>query len=404
LQFVRADRHFIPSLLPNTTVAATLACKGAGRHRRGDGMNKAWIACWALLGMLGTGAAAQDADTQARAKAYGKARAAVADLEKIATPGGVQDAYKTRIGGIDQWISVRGQDRANPMILFVHGGPASPITPTAWQFQRPIEEYFTVANYDQRGAGKTYGENDPETVGGTIRIDRYVDDAIEVAEHLRQRYGKQKLILMGHSWGTIIGMKAALKRPDLFFAYVGIGQVISVRENERISFEYALERAKAENNREALRELASIAPYPGKQAITRERIVVARKWPQHYGGLSAFRDNSSYFFDGPLLSPEYDEKQVRDIDQGSLLTLGRVLPEFVQVDFSAVRAFPIPVVMFLGRHDYTTPTAPTEAWLAQVKAPSKQAVWFERSAHMIPWEEPGKTLVSLLTYVRPLAQ
>jgi pimeloyl-ACP methyl ester carboxylesterase len=367
-------------------------------------MNKAWIACWALLGMLGTGAAAQDADTQARSKAYDEARAAVADLERIAAPQGVQDSYKTRIGGIDQWINVRGQERANPMILFVHGGPASPVTPTMWQFQRPIEEYFTVANYDQRGAGKTYGETDPEAVGPTLHIDRYVDDAIEVAEHLRQRYGKQKLILMGHSWGTIVGMKAALKRPDLFYAYVGIGQVISTRENERISFEYAMSRAKAENNQEALRELASIAPYPGNQPITRERIIVARKWPQHYGGLTAFRSSSGYFFDGPLLSPEYDARQVRDIDRGSLLTLGRVLPEFVQVDFNAVHEFPIPVVMFLGRHDYTTPTAPTEAWLKQVKAPYKQAVWFERSAHMIPWEEPGKTLVSLLTWVKPLVR
>jgi pimeloyl-ACP methyl ester carboxylesterase len=376
------------------------------RHRQGECMNKTWIACWALLGMLATGAAAQDAesDAQAQAKAWREARAAVADLEKIAAPGGVQDSYKTRIGGIDQWINVRGQDKGNPMILFVHGGPASPITPTMWQFQRPIEEYFTVANYDQRGAGKTYGETDPKLVADTIRIERYVDDAIEVAEHLRQRYGKQKLVLMGHSWGTIVGMKAALKRPDLFYAYVGIGQVISTRENERISFDYAMSRAKSENNQEALRELASIAPYPGNQPITRERIIVARKWPQYYGGLSAFRSSSTYFFDGPLLSPEYDRKQVRDIDQGSLLTLGRVLPEFVDVDFSSVKTFPIPVVMFLGRHDYTTPTAPTEAWLAQVKAPSKQAVWFEHAAHMIPWEEPGKTLVSLLTYVKPLAQ
>jgi pimeloyl-ACP methyl ester carboxylesterase len=120
--------------------------------------------------------------------------------------------------------------------------------------------------------------------------------------------------------------------------------------------------------------------------------------------LSAYRSESAYYFDGPRLSPEYDAKQAQDIDQGSLLTLGRILPEFVQVDFSNVKTFPIPVVMFLGRHDYTTPTAPTAAWLAQVKAPSKQAVWFERSAHMVPWEEPGKTLVSLLTYVRPLAQ
>jgi len=367
-------------------------------------MRRLLAICLAWIAVVATGAAAQDADTQAQAKAYREARAAVADLEKIAAPGGIQDAYKTRIGGIDQWINVRGQDRANPMILFVHGGPAAPITPTMWQFQRPIEEYFTVANYDQRGAGKTYGETDPDKVAGTIRIERFVDDAIEVAEHLRRRYGKQKLILMGHSWGTIISMKAALKRPDLFYAYVGIGQVISVRENERISFEYALAQAKAHDNQEALRELNSIAPYPGNQPITRERIIVARKWPQYYGGLSAFRSSSGYYFDGPVLSPEYEPKQLSDIDQGSLLTLGRVLPEFVQVDFSGVKRFPIPVVMFLGRHDYTTPTAPTEAWLAQVKAPAKQAVWFERSAHMVPWEEPGKTLVSLLTYVRPLAK
>ena len=157
-------------------------------------------------------------------------------------------------------------------------------------------------------------------------------------------------------------------------------------------------------NEVALRELQSIAPYPGDQPITRERIVLARKWPQHYGGLSAFRSQSDYFFKGPLLSPEYSMEQVKAIDQGSILTLGRLLPEFVQVDYSKVSSFPIPVVMFLGRHDYTTPTAPTEAWLKQVKAPSKRAVWFERSAHMMPWEEPGKTLVSLLEYVRPLAK
>lgn len=367
-------------------------------------MNKLLATFLIVFGTMASSIAAPEDDAQAQAKAYREARAAVADLERIVAPGGVQDAYKTRIGGIDQWINVRGQDRNNPMILFVHGGPASPITPTMWEFQRPIEEYFTVANYDQRGAGKTYGETDPQAVSGTIRLERYVDDAIEVAEHLRRRYGKRKLVLMGHSWGTIIGMKAALKRPDLFYAYVGIGQVISVRENERISFEYAMAQAKAHANQEALRDLNAIAPYPGDQPITRERIIVARKWPQYYGGLSAFRSNSAYFFDGPLLSPEYDRKQLRDIDQGSLLTLGRVLPEFVDVDFTALERFPIPVVMFLGRHDYTTPTAPTEAWLKQVTAPYKQAVWFEHSAHLVPWEEPGKTLVSLLTYVKPLTQ
>lgn len=335
---------------------------------------------------------------------YQESREIIRDLQHIVAPSGVQESYKARIGGIEQWINVRGQDRDNPMILFVHGGPASPSMPTMWQFQRPLEEYFTVANWDQRGAGKTYNETvPPESIGDTIHIPRYVDDAIEVAQYLLKRYHKDKLILVGHSWGTVVAMNAALKRPELFHAYVGIGQVINTRDNERISFQYGLEQARAHHNQEALKELESIAPYPGDQPITRERIILARKWPQFYGGLTAYREDSNYYYRGPRLSPDYDDRDRCAINLGSIFSLGRLLPEFLDVDFKGVHDFPIPVVMFMGRHDYTTPSEPTEAWLRQVKAPYKQGVWFERSAHMMPWEEPGKTLTSLLQYVRPLA-
>lgn len=336
--------------------------------------------------------------------AFEPARGIVADLGRIVAPTGIQESYRTRVGGIEQWVNVRGQDRANPVVLFVHGGPASPLTPTLWQFQRPLEEYFTMVTYDQRAAGKTYGETDPDSISDTIHIANYVDDVIAMAEQVRQRYGKDKLILMGHSWGTLIGMQAALKRPDLFHAYVGIGQVIDVRENERVSFDYALAQAKAKRNDEAVRELESIAPYPGNQPITRERIVIARRWAQHYGGMTAFRDESAhYFYQASKLSPEYQDKDRCAIDEGNLFTLGRILPEFLATDMSGVREFPIPVVMFMGRHDYTTPSEPTAAWLSKVKAPFKQGVWFERSSHMVQWEEPGKLLVSMLQYVRPLA-
>ena len=331
------------------------------------------------------------------------ARATVADLSRIVAPGGIQQTYATRIGGIEQWVDIRGQDRANPVILFVHGGPASPVVPTMWQFQRPIEEYFTVVHYDQRGAGRTYRGNDPTAIADSIHIQRYVDDAIEMAVHVRAKLGKDKLVLVGHSWGTIVAMKAALARPDLFHAYVGIGQVIDTRENERLSFAYGMQQAEAHGNAAALAEMRTIAPYPGDAPITRDRIVVARKWAQFYGGLSAFREDSAYFFQGPKLSPEYGCEDVAAIDQGSLYTLDKVLPEFLAVDFDSVEAFPIPVLMFMGRHDWTTPSAPTAAWLERVRAPYKRAVWFEHSAHMVPWEEPGRTLVSLLDYVRPLA-
>jgi pimeloyl-ACP methyl ester carboxylesterase len=336
--------------------------------------------------------------------AYASARAIVEDLERIVAPEGVQESFTLRVGGVDQRLYARGQDRANPVILFVHGGPASPIAPTLWQFERPIEDYFTVVNYDQRGAGASYVADHSDAVADSLHIDRYVDDAIEIADAVRKRYGKRKLVLVAHSWGTIIGMRAALKRPDLFHAYVGIGQVISTRENERISFAYGLEQAKAHHNDAAVKEMEAIAPYPGDQPITRERIIVARKWAQYYGGLSAFRDNSDYFFKAPLLSPDYDDPARCAIDAGNVFTLGRVLPEFLAVDQRGVRRFPIPVLMFMGRHDYTTPSAPTEEWLRKVDAPYKKAIWFERSAHMIPWEEPGRTVVSLARYVLPLAR
>jgi pimeloyl-ACP methyl ester carboxylesterase len=332
------------------------------------------------------------------------ARAVIADLGKIVNPDGVQENFKARIGGIDQWLYVRGQDKANPVILFVHGGPASPIAPTMWTYQRPLEEYFTIVNYDQRGAGKTYLENDPAAVQKTLRIDQYVQDAIDIAQLVKQRYGKRKVILVGHSWGTIVGMKAALKRPDLFYAYVGIGQVINTRENERVSFDFALKTAREHHNDEAVAELQSIAPYPGDKPITRDRIILARKWAQFYGGLTAYRSESGYYFNAPRFSPEYDSAEVDAIDKGSLLTLGSVIDEFLNVDFKPVTKFPIPVLMFMGRHDYSTPSVPTAAWLDKVKAPYKKGVWFEHSSHLVQFEEPGKTLVSLLEYVRPLAR
>jgi len=335
---------------------------------------------------------------------YQEARAAIQDLGRIVAPSGIQESYKTKIGGIDQWINVRGQDKANPVILFIHGGPASPLIPTVWQFQRPLEEYFTVVNYDQRGAGKTYVEDHSDATGETLHIPRYVDDAIAIAEHVRQRYGKSKVILMAHSWGTTIALNAALQRPDLFYAYVGIGQLVNTRDNEKISFDYGMQQARAHGNTAAVQEMETIAPYPGDQPITRERIIIARKWAQFYGGLSAYRESSDYFFNAPLLSPEYTAADVCAVDQGNLFSLGRLLPEFLNIDFKGVHSFPVPIVMFLGRQDYTTPAQPTVDWLAKLTAPSKRAVWFERSSHMIPWEEPGKMLMSLVQDVRPFAE
>ncbi len=394
----------VPPSIANVSTQWVRCLDTAGASSIGAACMKTTTTTLLLLFLAALCPAALAQDDARDDTAYAKARDVVRDLQRIVAPTGIQDTYKARIGGIDQWINVRGQDRDNPVIVFIHGGPATPLIPTIWEFQRPIEEYFTVVNYDQRGAGKTFLANDPDAVADTLHIDRYIDDAIEVVEHVRKRYHKDKVVLMAHSWGTVVGMGAALKRPDLFHAYVGIGQVIKVRDNERISFEYGLAQARQHDNREAIAELESIAPYPGDQPITRERIIIARKWPQFYGGMSAYRDGSAtYFFGAARLSPEYDAADAKAVYDGNVFTLGRILPEFLEVDYKGVREFPVPVVMFMGRHDYTTPSELTVAWLERVDAPYKRGVWFERSAHMIPWEEPGKLLVSLLGDVRPLA-
>src|SRR5690606_1629339 len=174
------------------------------------------------------------------------------------------------------------------------------------------------------GAGKTYREDHSNAVARTIHIQAYVDDLVAIAEHVRTRLGKDKLVLMAHSWGTIPAMHAALARPDLFHAYVGVGQVINVRDNERISIGYGLAEAKRRGDAEAVREIEALLPYPGDEPLTRERIVAARKWPQHYGGMAAYRDATNlWFFGAARLSPDYDAQDRAALNAGSLFTLER---------------------------------------------------------------------------------
>jgi pimeloyl-ACP methyl ester carboxylesterase len=333
-----------------------------------------------------------------------KARQIIADLGKIVNPDGIQENFKAMLGGVEQWIYTRGQDQDNPVLLCVHGGPASPMSPLMWMYQRPLEEYFTVVNWDQRGAGRTFQETDPASLRDTLRIEQYVNDTIELTQLLARRYHTQKVILLAHSWGTIIAVRAVLKRPDLFSAYVGIGQVVNTRDNERVSFEFALSEAKRHRNGQALSELESIAPYPGQIPLTVDRIMIARKWTGFYGGLSAYRTDSNYYFSGPLLSPEYDRSAVASLDRSGIFTLEQVLPELIDVDLKDLYAFPIPLFIFMGRHDYYTPSTVTADWFEKMDAPYKKAIWFENSAHLVPFEEPGRMLISLVQYVRPIAR
>jgi pimeloyl-ACP methyl ester carboxylesterase len=229
-------------------------------------------------------------------------------------------------------------------------------------------------------------------------------DAEEVVRYVQKTYGKRKIFLMGHSWGTVLGVRLAEAHPDWFYAYVGVGQIVNMRESERIGYDFVLGQAKEHHNDTAVKELEALEPYPGDLGrLTVARGEAQRKWLMFYGGLTYGRTDYKYNADAWELSPDYTKKDLDEFDAGSALSLERLLPAMERVDFDHVTSFKCPVFLFEGRHDYTTSHELAADWFTKIKAPKKELVWFENSAHMVMQEEPGRFLFRLVADVRPLA-
>ncbi len=148
----------------------------------------------------------------------------------ITAPNGIDEGRYVPLGGIEQWITIRGEDRKNPVLLFLHGGPGDATNPWSYAVFRTWFKSFTVVQWDQRGTGRTLGKSGP-SIASTITIERMRDDGIELAEMLRSTLQKDKILLVGHSWGSTLGAFMAKARPDLFSAFVGTGQVADPRRN-----------------------------------------------------------------------------------------------------------------------------------------------------------------------------
>jgi proline iminopeptidase len=320
-------------------------------------------------------------------------------------PRGIEDVRKVRIGGIDQWITVRGKDRRNPILLYLHGGPGFTMMPISWHFQSGWEDYFTVVQWDQRGSGRTYTENDPKLVEPTLNHERYVADTEEFIQWLQREYGKNKIFLVGHSWGSSLGLTIARKHPEWLYAYVGIGQVTNSRESERRGWQFAMDEARRANNAEAVRELQGIAGYgkPGHPIVLKD-LYVQRKWLGFFGGAVFGRHDYDTEVGAVRLSPDYTDADVASFGKGNDFTQTRLLAALLETDLSTITRLDCPLIIFAGRHDHNVSSEVAAEWFAQVRAPSKQLVWFENSAHVPPTEEPGKTLVSLVRYARPFAE
>jgi pimeloyl-ACP methyl ester carboxylesterase len=360
---------------------------------------------WLAVGCAPAAAARPDTDSKAADMTLprNEVTGIIANSRKIVSPRGIEELIPVPINGIPQYLSIRGKDLRNPILLVIHGGPASPEMPTDYTFQTPWEDFFTVVEWDQRGTGKTYAANDPAKIADTITIPQMTSDAIEVVKYLRSRFLKQKIFVMGHSWGTVLGTAVAHEHPEWLYAYIGVGQVVNMRRSEAIGFEFALKSAEADHNEEAVKDLHSLAPYPGPGPITLKEVGRERQWLQYYGGLTWNRRDFQYDVDAWQLSPDYSEQDLDAIGKGSVLSLNHLLPMLDSYDIGDETDFNCPIVIFNGRHDYSVSHELSAKWFSRVNAPYKKLVWFEDSAHMMFQEQPGRFLEHLLTDVRPIA-
>ena len=330
------------------------------------------------------------------------ARATIAESQAIA-PGGVDELKTVDIGGIKQWIHVRGTNPANPILLFIHGGPGSPMMPESWIFQRPWEDFFTVVQWDQRGAGKTFAASGRQP-DKSMSLEQMQADAEQLIDLLRQTYGKKKIFLVAHSFGSVIGLRVAQHRPDALYAYVGIGQVVNVVQNETVGYQQTLARAEALGNQAAVDDLKALAPYPGPggSAVSLTKISTERKWDVALGGMRYGRttDPITAF---QSLSPDYSDEDVQSAAMGNGSSIAILAPQLLAVNFDKVPPFRCPVFIFAGKEDRTTPSTLAETFYNHIQAPKKKLFKIERASHDVMFDAPGEVLVDLVRDIRPLS-
>ena len=337
-------------------------------------------------------------------------------LYAVTNPKGIEELKSISIGGVDQWLHIRGRNRHNPVLLFLHGGPGFGNIGWMDAIQRPWEDYFTVVQWDQRQTGKSYYPSDDDK--HPLTVDRFIEDSEEVIRYLREYLEKDKLFVLGASWGTVLGMHMVKRHPDWISAYVGVGQIVSWTDNERVIYERLLDHAREQNEIQLIDKLESIAPFPdpdnlGKSMaenhmfILRELSRLAGETLIHH---QSFDETVKAFSFERLMSPHLTQTDISNSVLGDEIALYRppyyLAEEFMKVDLpnDLGSSFEAPVFFFTGSHEWHTPRILSDKWFDKIDAPCKELVHFKESAHGVLMEEPGKVLVALINKVLPFSE
>jgi len=327
----------------------------------------------------------------------------ILDIDGNKMKGSIAALEKVNLGGVDQWLIIRGQDVNKPVLLFLSGGPGASEAARVLRFNQELEKHFVVVIWEQRGCGKSYPSINPKS---DLTLNQYESDIIELSEMLGERFDEEKIYLVGHSWGTIIGVHAAKARPDLFHAYVGTAQMVDVLETDQIIYDIVMDYSQTTGDTVFVNtlELQGKPPYFGKSPIQPYSTLFGREY-------AIFEipniKNDEYRRDGDILmlmlkQPEYGWLDRAYYLLGLMNTFNVVYPQLQKMDFRQdATEFNLPVYLILGRHDMNNPSQIPEEYFSLLTAPRKQLFFFEDSGHGMIWEEAEKFHDILINIVLP---
>ncbi|ULQ53986.1 alpha/beta fold hydrolase [Flavihumibacter fluvii] len=289
------------------------------------------------------------------------------------------------IGGEKQYVEITGASDKEPVILFIHGGPGWPQIPQLRYFNSAITQSFILATWDQRGCGLSY-LNNPSPLNMTLH--QIVEDAHQLTQYLLKKFHKKKIILAGYSWGSIVGVELALRYPQDYSAYIGIAQVINVKEGMAISQKWLTGRATEKGDINTLKTIAQLQMHDTVLCITNLDCFM-----KQYELVNSYH--------GAVFNPDTEKESEKAISaaldysaydwmKGFNYSARLLEKDMFATDFRNVRKLEVPVYLFLGRHDWNVPSVLAEAFLNNLDAPHKEIIWFENSGHGIPEEEPQK--------------
>jgi pimeloyl-ACP methyl ester carboxylesterase len=307
--------------------------------------------------------------------------------------GSISEKIFITIGGVRQGMFIRGKNIDNPVLLYVHGGPAFPNYFLFDKYEPGLEDIFTVCYWEQRGGGLSYN---PGVTAESMNFDQLTSDALEVTGYLRSRFGKEKIYMMAHSGGTPFAIMAAAKAPQLYQAYIGMAQISSQAESEILAYRYMIEQYMAKGDQKAIAELNK---YPVPDAA--ENIVpfyksLIRDKSMHDLGIGTMRNMRSVIkgvFIPVWMCKAYTFKEKLNIwiSKFSFIKKTKLIDELFATDIrSRVPKLEIPVYFFSGRYDLTVNHDLSEAYLNELQAPVKGFYTFDESAHSPLFEEPQR--------------